>query len=90
MPEAKLTDQQLAYRNLVADGARHNEGSHDVARRIDTNTDPVRHAAAECNALRCELRALADATGSRRLRFVAAVLGVAADDLGDYAATGPT
>jgi hypothetical protein len=88
MPEAKLTDQQLAYRNLIADGAH--RGARDVAQPIDANTHPVRHAAAECNALRCELRALADATGSRRLRFVAAVLGVAADDLGDYAATGPT
>jgi hypothetical protein len=89
MPTQNVTDDQRAYRDLVAAGAKHRDGSLLVARRIgqgpyQTN-DPVHHAAVDCNALRCEVHALADAVDSPRLRLVAAVLDVAADDLDDYA-----
>lgn len=90
MPAHNVTDDQSAFRDLLAAGANHRDGSLLVAHRIGQgpyqSDDPVHHAAVDCNALRCELHALADAADSPRLRLVAAVLDVAADDLDDYAA----
>jgi hypothetical protein len=90
MPATKLTDQQHAYRELVAAGAAHSQGALLVARRIGqgpyASDHPVHHAAVDCHALRCELHAIADAHPDEpRLRLVANVLDVAADDLDDYA-----
>lgn len=89
MPAANVTDEQHAYRDLIAAGANHAEGSLLVARRIGQgpyqSQHPLHHLAVDCNALRCEAHAIAAATGEPRLRLVARALDIAADDLDDYA-----
>jgi hypothetical protein len=89
MPAANVTDEQHAYRALVTAGARHAEGSLLVARRIGEgpyqSAHPLHHLSVDANALRCEAHAIADATDEPRLRLVARVLDLAADDLDDYA-----
>lgn len=90
MPTSNVTDEQHAYREALAAGANHAEGSLLVARRIGEgpyqSEHPLHHLAVDANALRCEAHAIAEATDEPRLRLVARVLDLAADDLDDYAA----
>lgn len=91
MPTSNVTDTQRDIRADLAAGANSSEGALLLARRVGegpyASDDPVHHAAVDCNALRCELHAIADAHPDEpRLRLVANVLDVAADDLDDYAA----
>ena len=90
MPVQNVTDEQHAYRDLIAAGANTREGSALVAQRIGRgpyfSEHPVHHLAVDCNALRCEAHAVALANPDEpRLRLVANVLDVAADNLDDYA-----
>lgn len=90
MPAQNVTDEQRAYRDLVAAGANTREGSALVAQRIGRGPyfsgHPVHHLAVDCNALRCEAHALSLANPDEpRLRLVARALDIAADDLDDYA-----